>query len=207
MLNKKKVAIVAIIFIAIITGIIAIVLNVNKGTKIENLYNNLLEQQSYLFSMKSDSAQTTIAKKDKNTSIDNDGEYRTTTIIKDGTTYLLDHSSKEYYIYEGDIEEGNIITDTLQELVGKDCNNGSEKVNGKTYKYEEYNGFAGFIMTETNKELDETKARTKFYFKGDELCFIKTILEDTEELLEVQVSSDVPDEIFEIPSDYAEAKQ
>lgn len=205
MLNKKKVAIVvAIIVVIILIGII-IGMQANKSSKISQLYNDLMEGQSYSFNMKNNSNyEITVSKKDGKTCIDNEGEEKTTTLVKDGTTYLILHSSQEYYTYNSDIAEENIITDMLKELVEAKSINGKEKINGKTYKYEEYEGFAGF-MTSTSKEIDESTVKTRFYFDGNDLKYIKTILDTEEELLEVQISYDVPDELFEIPSDYAQA--
>ena len=54
-----------------------------------------------------------------------------------------------------------------------------------------------------NKALkDEEKAKTRFYFEGDQLVYIKTIIEDEQELLKVDISNQVDEKLFEIPSDY-----
>lgn len=207
MLNKKKVAIVIGIAILIIILIIGLVVISNSGgSKITKLYNNLEESQVYLFSMKNeDDYEITISKKNEQTSIDmnNAGEI-TTTLIKDGVTYLIIHSNKEYYVYDSDITEENIITDMLEGLVDVDYEKGKEKINNKNYRYEEYTGFAGF-MTSTSIDVDGNDVKTRFYFDGDELVYIKTIFGDEEELLEVNISYEVDDSVFEIPSDYAEA--
>lgn len=206
MLNKKKVAMVLGIFIILLVLIgVILVVNANKKTKVSKLYDDLIKNQTYLFNMKNDNNyEITVAKKDSKTCIDNNGEERTTTLIKDGTTYLISHSSKEYYIYNSNVEEENIITDMLQGLKEEKCNKGKEKINGRSYKYEEYNSFAGF-MTSTSKDIDENTVKTRFYFDGNKLVYIKTLLDGEEELLETQVSHDVPEELFEIPSDYAES--
>ena len=206
MLNKKKVAAVIAIPIIIILLIVVIVVIQNNGeSKVAKLYNKLESSKEYIFEMKdTNNYEITIAKKDGQTSIDmnNDGE-RVTTLIKDGATYLISHSQKEYYIYDSSITNETVVTDMLKDLE-KPNNTGTEKIYGDNYKYEEYTGFAGF-MTSTKIDIDETTVKTRFYFKGENLSYIKTIIEGgDDELLETSLSYDVPDTLFEIPSDYAE---
>ena len=207
MLNKKKVAIaVAILVAVLITIILVIVSSVNKGSKVSKLYKKIEKSQAYLFEMKDENNyEITLAKKDGQTAIDmnNNGE-RVTTLIKNGTEYLISHSQREYYTYNGEKSDEAIVTDMLKDL-GKADSTGKEKINGKTYKYEEYKGFEGF-MTSTGLETNEDNVLTRFYFSGNELKYIKTVVENREdELLEVKISYSVPDELFEIPSDYSEA--
>ena len=130
--------------------------------------------------------------------------YHTTTLTKSDGTYVLMHDEKEYSFYETDDAGADILTDELYNLKGKEYKVGKEKINNETYKYEEYNGFSAF-STMTNKEVNEEETKTKFYFdKENNLKYIKTIVQDEEEMLEIQVTYSVDDEIFEIPSDYAE---
>lgn len=207
MLNKKKVAaVVAILGIILIIIIWAISANLGKGTKVAKLYKKIEKKQEYLFEMKDENNyEIIIAEKNGQTSIDmnSDGE-RVTTLIKDGTEYLISHSQKEYYTYESDNSDETIVTDMLKVLKKADST-GKEKINGNTYKYEEYKGFEGF-MTSTGLDTSDDNVSTRFYFKGKELVYIKTIVEgEDDELLETKVSYSVPDETFEIPSDYLEA--
>lgn len=207
MLNKKKVAAVVAIFgIALILIILSITAGINKGTKVTRLYKRIEKSQEYLFEMKDESNyEITIAKKNKQTAIDmnNDGE-RVTTLVKDGTEYLISHSQKEYYKYDGEETDESIVTDMLKDLKKADSK-GKEKINDTTYEYEEYIGFEGF-MTSTGLDDEENNVSTRFYFKGKDLKYIKTIVPDEEdELLEIIISYSAPDELFEIPSDYVEA--
>ena len=97
-----------------------------------------------------------------------------------------------------------IVTDMLKDLKKADSK-GKEKINDTTYEYEEYIGFEGF-MTSTGLDDEENNVSTRFYFKGKDLKYIKTIVPDEEdELLEIIISYSAPDELFEIPSDYVEA--
>lgn len=205
MLNKKKVAIVIAIVVIIALIIVVIVMQANKKSKVALLYDKLTKSESYSFDMKdNENYEIIVSKKGDKTCIDNNGgDEKTSTIVKDGTTYLILHSQKEYYTYDSDIAEENIITDMFEEIVDAKCEKGKDKINGKTYKYEEYAGFAGFMFS-TGLDVDEENVKTRFYFDGDNLVYIKTILAEEEELLEVEISYDVADELFEIPSDYAE---
>ncbi|MBR3163238.1 MAG: hypothetical protein IKF17_03980 [Clostridia bacterium] len=206
MLNKKKVAAAIAIFVIILVLIIsAIFAGLNKGTKVAKLSKKIEKSHEYKLEMKDESNyEIVISEKNNQTAIDmnNNGE-RVTTVIKDGVEYLILHEQREYYAYNSETEQA-IVTDTLKDL-GKADSTGKEKINGKTYKYEEYHGFEGF-MTSTGLETDEEHVSTRFYFKGNNLVYIKTMVEGQEdELLEIKITYSVPDELFEIPSDYTEA--
>ena len=56
----------------------------------------------------------------------------------------------------------------------------------------------------TDENVIEENTNTRFYFDGDDLKYIQTIMEDQSELIRVEVSYDVDDTIFEIPSDFEE---
>ena len=207
MLNKKKVvAVVAIFIVTVVAIILTIIVNSNKDTKVAKLYKRIEKSQEYLFEMKDQgNYEITIAEKNGQTAIDmnNNGD-RVTTLIKDGTEYLILHSQKEYRIYNSEEVDEAIVTDMLKDL-NKADSIGKEDINGKTFKYEEYSGFEGF-MTSTGLETNEENVATRFYFNGNDLVYIKTMVEnENDELLEVKVSYSVSDELFEIPSDYTEA--
>ena len=71
------------------------------------------------------------------------------------------------------------------------------------YKYEEYKGINSFLIN-ANDETSEENVSTKFYFKGDNLKYIKTIMGDTSELLEINLSYETDNNVFEIPTDFQE---
>ena len=54
-----------------------------------------------------------------------------------------------------------------------------------------------------------TKVKTRFYFNGNKICFIKNFIESEdgsqEELIKVTLKYEVDDSLFAIPEDYAEA--
>lgn len=57
-------------------------------------------------------------------------------------------------------------------------------------------------MNTSNIKSDTKK--TRFYFDGKDLKYIKTIAGNKEELLKVTISKDVDNKLFQIPSDYEE---
>ena len=83
---------------------------------------------------------------------------------------------------------------------------GKEKIEGKEYPYEEYEGVAEFLMKEITTAEEET-AKTRFYFMKDQLVYIKTMVGDYQEILKVEVSDEVEDKWFEIPSEYKEVAE
>jgi len=203
MLNKKKVFITIFILVFII---VVLVLILGKEDKVSKLYDNLINRGQYSFEMtNNDNYDIVISQKDENTCIDmNNADEKTTTLLKDGVTYLIIHSQKQYMVYNNNISDENIIMDMFSGLKEKKHTNGKEKIENKKYKYEEFQGFAGFMIS-TAKDIDESKIKTRFYFEGNDLKYIKTISEDGEELLQVTILYNVDDNLFEIPSDYLEA--
>ena len=59
-------------------------------------------------------------------------------------------------------------------------------------------------MMDTTEIKENEEVKTRFYFKGDKLAYIKTIIGEKQELLKVDISYDVDNNLFEIPSDYKE---
>ena len=96
------------------------------------------------------------------------------------------------------------LNNQLNEIIqSQEPEKGQEKIDGKNYRYEEYKGVSDFLMN-TDESISEENTNTRFYFDGDDLEYIKTIMEDTSELIRVDVSYDVSDNIFEIPSEFQE---
>lgn len=212
--NKRiPLIVVILVIIVIIFGISKLLSQKDDQTqKLAKIYEDLNSNQTYLFEMEQNSNNKIImAKKGDKTIIDQyskDSETKTeshtTTLVKDNNTYLILHDRKEYYVYEQNNVEQNILTDGIKEVIDKDFSTGEEKVKGKKYNYEEYNGSTMFMITNT-LELNEADIKTRFYFdKNSNLTYIKTIYGEDEELLKVNLEKDVDDSIFEIPSDYAE---
>ena len=207
MLNKKKVAVAVAILVLLIILIISIISkSIGGGTKVAKLYKKIEKSKEYLIEMKDENNnEITIAEKNEQTVIDmNTNGEKATTLIKDNKEYLISHSQREYYTYSREDTDDAVVIDMLKDLKKAD-DTGKEKINGKTYKYEEYKGFEGFL-TSTGLENNEDNISTRFYFSGKKLVYIKTIVQDeNDELLEVKIAYSAPDELFEIPSDYQEA--
>lgn len=214
---KKKIFIIVsiILIVGIIVGIIYI-LN-RPSDRLKNMYNKMINEQIYIFSRSSQNGENKIItmKKGDKTKIDmyNSGDY-TTTLIKDGNTYLISHKNKEYYTYNNNNIDEEVLTEELKRIIDKPYKVGREKIYGKKYYYEEFDGITDFLI-ESYKDMDVETAKTRFYFKGKKLQFIKTIYQtvnpDTgeianiEELLKANIEYQVEDNIFEIPSEYAES--
>lgn len=212
--NKRIFLIVIVILIiAIIFGIVKIVnKNSPKEQMLSKIYQDLEESQTYLFEIeKNNNNKTIMAKKGDKTIIDQytknsetNIENHTTTLIKDNNTYLILHDRKEYYVYAQNNVEQTILTDGLKEIIDRTYTTGTEKIKGKKYSYEEYDGSSMFMISNLIN-INDTNVKTRFYFDSkNNLTYIKTILDNKQELLKVTLEKDVKDSIFEIPSDYAE---
>ena len=183
--NKRiSLIVIVILIVAIIFGIVKIVSkNSSKEQKLTQIYQKLSESQTYMFEIEKNSNNKIImGKKGDKTIIDQytknsetNVENHTTTLVKDNNTYLILHDREEYYVYQQNNVEQNILTDGIKEVIDKEYTTGEEKVRGKKYKYEEYNGSTMFMITNT-LELDESEIKTRFYFDNNgNLTYIKTI--------------------------------
>ena len=209
MKRRKMIKLIISIIVAIAVILILIQIFTKKGDekrRLESLYEELNASQTYLFEMKqNDDSKTVMAKKGDKTRIDQYAkDSYMTTIVKDNTTYLVLHDREEYYVYEENNVEQNILTDGFGEVIQKDIITGEDKIKGKKYYFEEYNGSTMFMISST-LDADEKDMRTRFYFdKDDNLVYIQTINGAKQELLKVSIEKEVDDSIFEIPSTYAE---
>lgn len=219
-MNKKlSIPIVPIIIVLIVTIIvIGVLVRVTSDdvSKLLKVYNKMIENQTYCFTRYDFEEKNKLITYRKNgkTLIDmyNSGEHLSTLVLE-GDTYLVFHKNKEYFVYPNNNMDEEILTATLKSITELEPTTGKEKIYGKTYKYEEYNGISDFLITSTNNMLADS-IKTRFYFKGNELVYLKTIYnfvdEETgekmqgEELQTVSVEYEVNDSVFEIPSDYAE---
>lgn len=214
---KKKI-LIPIILILIIIGIIAVII-LTKGTeekKLLKVYEKMLENQTYAFTrydFEETNKYITYRKVDK-TLIDMyiSGEHMST-LIREGDMYLISHASKEYFIYQNNHTDENILTENLKDITSLEYVAGKEKIYGKTYKYEEYNGVSYFLIS-PEENIDMETIKTRFYFDGSNLVYLKTIYdtvnketskrETKEELQTIKVEYQVNDNVFEIPEEYAE---
>lgn len=212
--KKKKIilfTIIAIITIVIVAIGTYFIIKQNKSNeeigKLNNYYDKLVNTDSYSFSTTLDDKNNVYyCKSDGKAYIDSNYKGQNSKyLIKDKNTYLLKNDSKIYYSYlnnEIDLYKIELqikdIKEDNQGIVGK------EKIENKTYNYEEFKGISGFYIGDTSN-IDEENVKTRFYFKGDNLAYIKTIIsDDNQQLLKIDYSEKVDSGLFEIPSDYKE---
>ena len=211
--KKHKLFITSICIIVAIIIVVLIVYIVTKNqeesaskNRLANMYERMIQNETYSITFQlNDNNKYTVSRKGDVANIDtyNDGKH-TTDIIKDGNTYLLMYNTKKYYTYQNNVTELGKLSNQLNEIIqSQNPEKGQEKMDGKNYRYEEYKGVSDFLMN-TDEDISEENANTKFYFDGDDLEYIKTIIGDTSELIRVDVSYDVDDNTFEIPSDFQE---
>lgn len=213
MSKKKKIIIIsicAIIAIVILGMSIYLVTKkveeVSNEIKLSKLYEKMMKDETYSINFKlNDDNQYTVSRKGDVANIDtySNGTH-TTDIIKDNNTYLLMYSAQKYYTYENNSAELNELSNKLNEIVqSQEPIKGEEEINGKKYKYEEYKGVTYFLIDFEN-EFSEEETNTKFYFDGDDLKYIRTIMGEDSELIEVDASYTVDNNLFEIPEGFQE---
>ena len=211
--KKKKIIIISIcVVVALViigVAIYFITRNVAESAnenKLAKMYDKMMQDETYSISFVLDNQnQYTVSRKGNMANIDtyNDGTH-TTDIIRDGDTILLMHNANRYYTYQNNEIELTELSNELNDIIqSQQPEKGEEEIDGKTYKYEEYKGVSYFLMN-TNEEVSEENTNTRFYFNGDDLVYIKTIMGEKSELLQVDVSYKVNDSIFEIPANFQE---
>lgn len=214
MSKKKKITIsiiASIIVIAIIVGTIGWLIGRKEQEKEETsiakinvLYEKLKEKKEYTFQIKlDDNHQIYYAKKDNMAYVNT--IYRgneMTMLTRDGNSYLLVEDEKIYYTYQNNEANLEKIMAQLEEVKDKNFTKGKEKIEKKEYQYEEYNEITGFFMGEVKDEQAQMEKKTRFYFDGEELVYIKTIIGEQQELLKIKLSDTVESNLFEIPDGY-----
>ncbi len=212
MQKKKKmiIIIVAIVVVALITlGVILtnksnkVISNTKAETKVSTLYNKIKNIDTYSFNFTADdNSKVFYAKSGEKAYMDtkyNGSE--TKYIIKDGNSYLIKDSDKRYYTYTNNNIDLDLVSNILADLINLEHNDGKEEIDGKSYNYEEYSVLTNIAISDFS---NETNIKTRLYFKGKDLVYIKTISDRKQELLKVDMSTKVENNLFEIPSDYVE---
>lgn len=211
-MQKQKLSKLFFLILAMILIVsVVFALKGEKKDRTQAMYNKISSAKEYTFTIEESSEidyNLIVSKSENNRAIDmTSNSERTTTLVKDGYAYFILHNEEEYYIYpndETDDIEADILEKGLGEIENKEYEKGKEKIYGKTYYYEEYEGVSSFIMLANSAE-DETKVRTRFYFEGNNIAYIKTIIdEENQELLKVNCKYLADQSLFEIPANYAE---
>lgn len=209
MSNKiKPIVFFCLILTLLIVGIVFIILG-NKSNRVLNLYDELFQNEEYTFSIEgqgeNNQYKLVMLKQNSNFCIDMyNGEEYTSTLVKDEYIYYVMHKEQEYYtsINNGNETDLNIIENAFNEIKEKNYSKGKEEINGKMYYYEEYKDIPDFFMNITGNENDELK--TRFYFEGNKIKYIKNMVSINEELLKVECNFETDENKFDIPSNYAE---
>ena len=209
--NKKVIIISIIISIAILVIGITLCFLLKPKTNeelsygINELYESLKQEQAYSINLTLDENNKSLYAKQSNIAYLDDilNGVETEMLIKNGNTYLIKDEDKVYYVYKNNETNLNKIEDILEALKDKEYQTGEEKIDNKSYSYIEFNQLTDFAIMNTSNIKSDTK-KTRFYFDGKDLKYIKTIAGNKEELLKVTISRDVDNKLFQIPSDYEE---
>lgn len=214
-MDKKKIIItvisiiVAVIIVSVIVGLIIKNKAENGDTKekivgVTSLYDVLKSKTAYQFNLEAD-------EKNKISYLQNgDKAYldtiyqgeETKTLVRDGNTYLVLDARKVYYTYANNATDLYKIENALEEIKDLNFETGKETIENIEYDYEEYNVKTDFSIKALANDNESESIKTRFYFKNNKLSYIKTIMEDSQELLKVDISYDVDTEKLEIPSNY-----
>ncbi len=202
--EKTSIFILIIIFVVLIS-ILFISQKPKNMTK--QMYDNIYEKTKYTFSMLEENEEIKynlkIAKNEGQMCIDTtSNDERTSTLVKDGLAYYIMHANKEYYLYDSNEIDADILGNELDVVKNEKYKSGYETINDKKYYYEEYEGIVTFILLTNYNE--ESSIKTRFYYDNGKIAYIKTFIDDTEELIKIDFTDDVDEGLFDIPKDYAE---
>lgn len=162
------------------------------GDLLSNTYVDIMKGDKYTMSYKavtevegqSMEVETTVAVSGEDTAMTNKAEgFESTTIIKEGFVYMVDHTGKTVmkWAQSQEDETGALSTDEMKYL-------GSGTEDGLVY--EEYATADGSV---------------KYYFDGKDLKKIASTTEGVTVVMEdIKISKDVNSSLFEIPAGYQE---
>lgn len=215
MLKSKKniiLIVVSIVVLTIIIGTIVLVTkNKNTGNKENTLTSKLCQkiksanEISYTRMIDDNNKITVMVKGNKAykeiTMNGNTKKY----IVKNGDTFYLDDSEKKYYKYENNDEILTEIKEQFDNLNISELKVDKESIDGKKYKYEEIQQCQDFLIDKTISVNNLEYAKTRLYYKNENLYYIKTIVGENQELIKIDISyENIDNNYFEIPSDYTE---
>lgn len=213
-MSKKSITIFGIVIIILLIVAFIMIFHKEKKDRVANMYEKLRNTQNFTFSMEEQNSEikykVSMAQRSTDVSIDmySDDEH-TTTLVLENQAYFINHNDEEYYDYGNEEIESDIVLSGLHNITKNEYQSGREEINGKSYYYEEYNNEStDFIIF---ADADETSTvKTRFYFDGDSIVFIKNIVTSDggsqEELIKTNLTFEIDESLFEIPEEYAEVK-
>ena len=213
-MNKKSIiTLIGAILIIIILGAIVFVI-INKTGKEETEKTNRTKTSEVYDKIEQSNKIKLVRTVDKNnqitTIIEGEKAYKEITkngittryIVKDGNTYFIDDINKKYYEYQNNTTILNEIKNELEQINNTSNIIGKEKIDGKSYRYEEFSNNKFFLIND-NLVNSSSDFKTRFYFNDNNLVYIKIIVNKKEEVQKVDLSySDINDSYFTIPNDY-----
>ena len=213
-MNKKKIIIISIIsvllIVAVAIGIYMFVENKNKEQQnisiVNEIYSDLQSREEYTFEEILDENNRLYYAKSQDKAyleITTDGK-KAKYIIKDNNTYYLDEENKVYYTYLNDQENVNMIMDKLIDLKDLEYTSSIETIGSKNYFYQQYENVDYFLFDTSKVVENEENVSTIFYYKNKKLEYIRTIEGEETELLKVNITYDVNQNLFEIPEGYVQ---
>lgn len=164
------------------------------GTKTLAYFNKYVSGGAYTMVMKTDydgtsTSMTSAVKGDMLYSETDMGGTKSIMIMRDGHQYFLDPASKVCMKMSMDMASTSEMFSDKAASYETALNTGTEEINGNSYDYEEF-------------DVDGVSA--KYYFDGNELKYITTVMEGETYLMEiVSMEKGADDSLFEIPSNYA----
>ena len=211
-MSKKAIAIICGIIILLIIALILIFKGESKD-RVKNMLDKIKNSEKFTFTMEEKTSdidyKVSMAQRNKDISIDmySDEEHTTTLVLKNESYYIM-HNDKEYYDFGDEKVDSDLVIGSLENISKNEYISGKETIFGTTYYYEEFNNEdMEFIIYANINESSNVK--TRFYFKGNEICYIKNIINsedgNQEELIKTSLIYKADDKLFEIPEDYAEA--
>ena len=211
-MSKKTIIISASVMFLLIIAV-ALILTSNQKSRVKSIYDKMLKSKCFTFSMEETTPdinyKVSMIQRENDICIDMySDEEHTSTLILENKSYFIMHDEKEYYDYGDEKIDSDIVLSSLKKLIQKPFVTGKEEINETTFYYEEYeNEETDFIIFANIKE--DSNIKTRFYFNGNNICYIKNIIESEddkqEELIKVDLKYKVDDELFNIPEDYAES--
>lgn len=210
--SKRSIIIFGIIIVILLIVSLILILKKERNDRVLEMYEKICNNQDFTFSMEEEIEElkykVSMAQRGADVSIDMyTDEEHTTTLVVDGQAYFVIHNLEEYLIYDSDDIDADIIISGLKEITKKEYEAGREKINQKTYYYEEYENDTGDFLIFANVN-ENSIIKTRFYFDGNDIAFIKNIVttegELEEELIKVTLQYSVDEKVFEIPQSYAE---